>query len=288
MNSTLISRSPWALGIVSNCWKVQLDAGVDLDLLIEEAARRGYRVVELRQSCLGKYEFGSQCLPRPDRLSELAPRFPALRFNLAMSLPCLGGELKRNSPLFVAARAAAAAVGWGKPPHLRLVDLQTRPEQRPDLTIEAAADGLVELTQSLIESRGTLSVENAAQPWQWFHSVMEEARRRLGENGNRLRYCFDPCNLLETECAEDVTSIVDSLTPDEVSLIHIKQRREGQIQPDVSQGDLDWQDLLETFHHRGQHGPLLFETTPHVDVWRNLEASVAHLFGRSQSLCNVE
>jgi sugar phosphate isomerase/epimerase len=288
MNSTLMSRSPWPLGVVSNCWRVQLEAGVDLDLLIEEAVRRSFRAVELRQSCMGKYEFGSQYLPRPDRLSELAPRFPTVRFNLAMSLPCLSGDLKRNSPLFVASRAAAGAVAWGKPSHLRLVDLQTRPEQRPQLTVEAAASGLTDLVESLIEVRGTLSVENSIQPWTWFHAVVSEARRRLGENSSRLRCCLDPCNLLETECAEDVRTIVDSLSPDEVSLIHVKQRRDGQILPDVSQGDLDWPDLLDTLHHRGHQGPVLFETTPHVDVWRNLETSVAHLFGRSQSLCNVE
>lgn len=288
MNSTLINRSPWPLGVVSNCWKVQLDAGVELDLLIEEAVRRGFRVVELRQTCLGKYEFGSQCLPRPDRLSELAPRFPTVRFNLAMSLPCLSGDLKRNSPLFVAGRAAASAVAWGKQPHLRLVDLQTRPEQRPELTVDTAAAGLVDLVEFLIDARGTLSVENAIQPWAWFHAVLDEARRRLGENGTRLRCCFDPCNLLETECAEEVHSIVDSVSPDEVSLIHVKQRRDGQVLPDVSHGDLDWPELLDTLHHRGHHGPVLFETMPHVEVWRNLETSVAHLFGRSQSLCNVE
>jgi hypothetical protein len=288
MNSTLANRSPWPLGVVSNCWRIQLEAGVDLDLLIEEAVRRGFRAVELRQTCLGKYEFGSQCLPRPDRLSELAPRFPAVRFNLAMNLPCLGGAMKRNSPLFVAGRAAASAVAWGKQPHLRLVDLQTRPEQQSDLTVDAAAAGLVELVESIIEARGCLSIENSVQPWPWFRAVMDEARTRLGENASRLRCCLDPCNLLETECAEEVPAIVESLSPDEVSLIHVKQRRDGQLQPDVSQGDLEWPDLLETLHHRGHVGPVLFETLPHIDVWRHLDASIAHLFGRSQLLCNVE
>ena len=44
------------LGIVSNCWKIQLDRGQTLDVLIEQAVRQGLRAVELRQGCLGEYE----------------------------------------------------------------------------------------------------------------------------------------------------------------------------------------------------------------------------------------
>lgn len=278
MNPTLSHEHPWTYGIVSNCWKTQLDAGIDLDVLVDESRRRGFRVIELRQGSLGKYEFGAMSLPRPDRLAELQSRFAGVQFNMAMSLPCLGGEMTRRTPLFVAGRAAANALARGGRPHLRLVDLETDPSQRPELTVGYVARALVELTESLIEAHGILSIENGKQPWPWFHSVLDEARQRLGENATRLQCCFDPCNLLLTECSDDVPDIVASISPDEISMIHVKQRRDGQILPDISAGDLDWPVLLNVLHQQGHSAPLLFEVAPHVDVWQHLEDGISHLF----------
>ena len=278
MNPTLSHEHPWTLGIVSNCWKSQLDAGIELDVLVDESRRRGFRVIELRQGSLGKYEFGAMALPRPDRLAELQSRFASVRFNMAMSLPCLGGEMTRRTPLFVAGRAAACSLARGGQPHLRLVDLETQPSQRPELTVGYTARALVELTESLIEVHGVLSIENSKQPWPWFRSVFDEARRRLGENAMRLRICFDPCNLLLTECPDDVSDIVASISPDDVSMIHVKQRRDGQILPDVSAGDLDWHAFLYVLQEHGHTAPVLFEVAPHADVWQHLENGVCHLF----------
>ncbi|MBI5760175.1 MAG: sugar phosphate isomerase/epimerase [Planctomycetales bacterium] len=278
MNSTLSHDQAWTLGIVSNCWKAQLDAGVELDVLVDESLQRGFRVIELRQGSLGKYEFGAMSLPRPDRLAELQSRFTGVQFNMAMSLPCLGGEMTRRTPLFVAGRAAAIAMARGGQPHLRLVDLETQPSQRPELTVGYVARALVELTESLIETHGVLSIENAKQPWPWFRSVLDEARRRLGHNATRLRCCFDPCNLLVTECPDDVPDIVASIVPDDVSMIHVKQRRDGQILPDVSAGDLDWPALLYVIQQHGHTAPVLFEVAPHADVWQHLKHGVSHLF----------
>lgn len=100
---------------------------------------------------------------------------------------------------------------------------------------------------------------------------------------SRLRLCFDPCNLLLTESAEDIADIVESVSPDDVSLIHIKQRRNGQVQSDVGDGDLDWPKLLESLRHRGHSGPVLFEIAPHVDVWANLGDGIVRLFGAARS-----
>lgn len=282
MASVIVPDRPWPLGLVSNCWKVQLDSGIELDTLITDAVRRGLTAVELRQGSLGEYEAGQACVPQGDRLAELARRFPGVQFNVALSLPCLGGELSREDSLFLAGRSSVVALANGQLPHLRLVDLQTRPEQCSESSVEAAARGVVELTESIIEVEGILSIEHSRQPWPWFESVMHAARRRLGERSSRLRLCFDPCNLLLTERAEDVVGIVESIAPNDVSMIHVKQRRDGQVQPDVGDGDLDWPKLLESLRRRGHAVPVLFEIAPHVDVWVHLESGIDRLFGTTR------
>lgn len=279
MTAADVSDSPWPLGLVSNCWKVQLDSGITLDSLIAEAVRQRLTVIELRQGSLGEYESGPTCVPQAERLAELAHRFPDVRFNLALSLPCLGGELSRENALFLAGHSAAMAMANGQPPHLRLVDLQTRPEQCLESSIESAARGLVELTEAMMEVEGILSIEHSRQPWSWFDSVLRAARQRLGDRCSRLRLCFDPCNLLLTERAEEVAGIVESVEPQDVSMIHVKQRRDGQVQPHFGDGDLDWPRLLETLRRRSHSGPVLFEIAPHADVWANLENGMARLLG---------
>lgn len=283
MASLTNSDRPVPLGLVSNCWKVQLESRVALDSLIAEAMRWELTVIELRQGSLGEYETRMQCVPQADRLGELAHRFPEVRFNVALSLPCLGGELTRGDSLFLAGRAAAIALANAQPPHLRLVDLQTRPEQCSESLVEAAARGLVELVEAMIDVGGILSIEHSRQPWLWFESVMDAARRRLGERGSRLQLCFDPCNLLLTERPEDIASIVEAVRPEDVSMIHVKQRRDGQVQPDVGDGDLDWPRLLETLRRRGHFAPVLLEIAPHVEVWANLENGIARLFAAAKS-----
>ncbi len=271
------------LGLVSNCWKVQLDSGIGLDSLIAEAVRRGLIVIELRQGSLGDFKAGAECEPQADRLAELARQFPEVRFNLALSLPCLSGELTRADSMFLAGRSTAMALVNGPPPHLRLVDLQTRPEQCCESSVAAATHGLVELTKAMIDVDGILSVEHARQPWPWFDSVMTSARRQLGERRSRLRLCFDPCNLLLTESVEDVAAIVESVPPEDVSMIHVKQRRDGQVKAAVGDGDLNWPRLLQTLRRREHSAPVLFEIAPHIDVWANLEHGIARLFGVSRS-----
>lgn len=283
MTSATVSDRPWPLGLVSNCWKVQLDFGSSLDSLIAEAVTRGLAVIELRQGSLGEYEAGPNSVPHADRLTELVRRFPNVWFNVALSLPCLGGELTREDSLFLAGRSSAVTLANGRPPHLRLVDLQTQPDQCLESSIDSAARRLAELTEAMIDVAGILSIEHSRQPWPWFDSVMNAARRRLGERSPWLRLCFDPCNLLLTEQADEVSHIVEAVRPKDVSMIHVKQRRNGQVQADVGDGDLDWPRLLETLRRRGHAGPVLFEVAPHVDVWTNLKDGIARLFGTEVS-----
>ena len=141
-----LSHRRWPLGLVSNCWKLQLDAGAELDALIAEAEWRGLSVIELRQTSLGVYEEGPNFIPNAARLADLSKQFPCVQFNIALSLPCLSGNLSPDDPMFVAGRNAAAALAGQREPHLRLVDLQTRPDQCTAESIEQAARGLVDLT----------------------------------------------------------------------------------------------------------------------------------------------
>ena len=282
MNSHTMPDEAWSLGLVSNCWRVQLGNGIPLGTLIAEAVRRKLTVIELRQGSLGEFESGSNNVPDAVRLANLVREFPEVQFNVAVAGPYLSGSVSRSEALFAAGREAAMVVANGHSPHLRLVDLQTRPEQCLESSIESAARGLVELTEAMIAVEGVLSIEHARQPWPWFDSVMHAARRRLGERNSRLRLCFDPCNLLLTEPAENVAGIVESVEPKDVSMIHVKQRRDGQAQPDVGDGDLDWTKLLETLRRRGHSGPVLLEIAPHAEVWSNLENAIARL-GRSST-----
>ena len=262
--------------MVSNCWKVQLDSGNELGSLIAEAVQRGMSVIELRQGCLGEYESGAEFVPQVDRLAELARQFPGVQFNIALSLPCLSGSLMRADSMFLSGRSAAVALSTGRSPHLRLVDLQTQSEKCDE---SAVAHGLIELIEAMSEVDGMLSIEHARQPWPWFDAVMKSAWQQLGKRRSTLRLCFDPCNLLLTERVEDVVSIVESVLPDDVSMIHVKQRRGGQIQPDVGEGDLDWPMLLKTLRRRGHSAPVLFEVAPHDNVWTNVETATSRLFG---------
>ena len=279
MNSHSMPEIAWPLGLVSNCWRVQLENGIPLGALIAEAVRRRLTVIELRQGSLGEFESGPQHVPDAVRLADLGRQFPEVQFNVAIAGPYLSGSVSGSDALFAAGRDAALALANGRPPHLRLVDLQTQPEQCSASSVEVAAHGLVELTESMLEVAGILSVEHARQPWPWFDSVMHAARQQLGERSSLLRLCFDPCNLLLTERAQDVADIVESVEPRDVSMIHVKQRRDGQVQPNVGDGDLDWPNLLATLRRRGHAGPVLFEIAPHVDVWTNLEQGIARLFG---------
>lgn len=271
------------LGIVSNCWKLQLDGGQSLDDLIVLAVGRGFRAVELRQGCLGEYEpdvaGAASSAPARERLAGLSQRFPAVRFNLAVSLPCFSGDFRADDSRFHGALAATVALARGGRPQLRLVDTETRTRELDNSEIIAAGDVIAAMTRAVVEAGGQLSIEHAYQSWAGFWSAIQAARHRLGESARHLRCCFDPCNLLLTEPPESVSEIVDSIAPEDVSMIHLKQRRDGQIQPDVADGDLDWPQLLQSLDRHRHRGPWLFEVAPHAEIWENLRRSAEFLFG---------
>lgn len=263
------------LGLVSNCWQSQLGAGVDLIDCIADAHARGYRWIELRQTCLGRFEEGDP--PRPDAgaLAELPRQFPGTGFNIAIDVTFLqAGGLNDNAVIQAGTSAAQAAAGEHRP-HLRLVDLATREPDRRQT--EAIAHSLVMLAESMRERGGLLSVEQSIQSWGSFREVFDAARQRLGGNGDCLRLCYDPVNLLNGDGAVDPVAVTRSLSAAEMSMVHIKQRRDGAILPCIADGDVDWRDLLSALKSLCYDGPFLYEVAPSPGIWEELEVSTARL-----------
>lgn len=271
------------IGIVSNCWRVQLDRGQSLANLIDEAWRRGFRAVELRQGSLGEFESdaaqaeGSESARH--RLRDLARQFPEIEFDLAISLPIFSESITINDQRFRDALVAAQCVTLDSDPHLRLVDTTTRTRDLDEQSIQLAAANLSGMTQQLIQEGGRLSVEHAYQSWSCFCSILNAARQRLTQHADKLRCCFDPCNLLLTESASAIPAIVESVVPIHVSMIHLKQSRRGQILPDLGEGDVPWTSLLPSLNAQGPQGPWLFEVAPDDNLWENLERSRQQFIG---------
>lgn len=271
------------LGIVSNCWKAQLDEGRTLTDLIDEAARRRFCAIELRQGFLGEYEAFVADAPTSaaarTELANLSSRFPAVQLNLAVSLPIFGGLPLGDDVRFSGALAASVALARDERPHLRLVDTETRVPDLDDDAVAEASAALAAMTRQLVQVDGFLSIEHAYQSWSIFWAMFQQARLDLGHAAVRLRCCFDPCNLLLTEHPATVPAIVEAIRPGDVSMIHLKQRAGGLIQPDVAEGDLDWSHLMRTIRSQHHQGPWLFEVAPHSEIWKHLDQSIRRLFG---------
>ena len=265
------------LGIVSNCWRTQLEAGVSLAELIAEAVRRGYRAVELRQTCLGDCETGDDHLPLAEALSELPDMYPGIRFNLAINVPCLQPGFSADDRVFTAGKWAAQAVAGDCPPHLRLVDLQTTAAQLSAAGPVDTGRAIAKLARVVVELDGVLSLEHARQPWHGFRAAFDAARDDLARDADRLRLCYDPCNLLLGGDGVDPAGVTASLCADELSMVHGKQRRGDRGLAVVTDGDIDWAAQAAALTNIGYRGPILFEVEPHEDIWQNLDVSCRYL-----------
>lgn len=267
-------------GIVTNCWQSQLSAGETLDELIGEAARRGYRAIELRQGALGEFETNDR-EPIAEALSVLPSNHPGIRFNVAVEQAYLSPQAQIDRELFSAGKWAADAVAGETPPHLRLVDLATTNADWESIEkpagIEEAAARVVELTRSMIEIDGVLSLEHALQRWEWFRSIFDAARRQLGRDAKRLKICFDPCNLLAAGETVAPRGVAETLSADAISLVHFKQRRAGETTSVLEDGDVDWKSVSGTLKQIGYIGPGLLEIPPSADIWEHLESSREYL-----------
>ena len=265
------------LGLVSNVWNVQLAAGEELAELVAAAARRGFRVFELRQKSLAGYESEDDHLPDVAALAALARRFPVLRFVAAYEVPFLHPATAPRHPCFEAAIQVARAVAPERQPHVRLVDLSTTAEQLATCGTAASGHAIAGLSAALEEDDTLLSLENSRQPWPLLAAAIAAARTELGAAAGRLRICFDPCNFAFAGEATDAAAVLASLPPEQVGMLHFKQRRNGHLDPTVGAGDVDWPRLIPVIVARRLFRQGLFEVASHQQLWRNLERSSAYL-----------
>jgi len=269
------------LGLVSNCWKVQLDAGVRLTELVEQAANEGFRFVELRQGCLGDCEDSASRLPFPHMLKELAERFPEITFDLAVELPVFSESIETASAtLETMLQSAKALSAHGHPAHIRIVDLvsKTVPGTRPDddsagsrFCLQDAVDSLSKLKTEL--PTGIVSVEHSFQPWTAFQTLFEVAN----SSGTNVQLCYDPCNLWLADDGDEADEITARLPVDWLSMVHLKQRVDSSVSCRLEQGKVNWPRQLSLLNNARYTGPFLFETTPSEDVWECLRDSRDYL-----------
>jgi sugar phosphate isomerase/epimerase len=128
----------------------------------------------------------------------------------------------------------------------------------------------------MIALDGLLSIEQSRQSWPDFRAVFDVARDELGPDAERLRLCYDPCNLLTPADGVDTAEVTRSLNPDEISMVHAKQRS-GRPLPSVADGDIDWSAQAAALRQIGYAGPLLFEIEPDTDIWNNFAISRNYL-----------
>lgn len=280
-----------SLGLVSNCWKIQLDSGVSLSSLVDRAAAEGFRFVELRQGCLGECEDSETKLPLADSLQKLARRFPEITFDLAVEFPVFSEATDVSSKTVEAMLSGARAIsGNDRPAHLRLVDLVSKevPDRRAVATnaafcLEDVVDSLLNLKAQL--PTGIVSVEHSFQPWAGFRRVFESTSLGKESSNNSAQVCYDPCNLWLSDDGENANEITAQLPVDRLSMVHLKQRVDGAISPRLEPGDVDWPGQLSLLNSAGYSGPFLFETAPSEDVWECLRDSREYLASIIRELC---
>ena len=265
------------LGLVSNVWNVQLARGEDLGDLVGAAAQRGYRVIELRQKSLGRYESPDTALPDVSALGALAAEFPSLHFVAAYEVPFLDPDTMPDERYFAAAVAVARAVANGRRPHVRLVDLRTSAEQLAGWGDAPAGRTIARLAAAVAAYGGILSVENSRQPWPPLAAAIDSARGELGAGAERLRVCFDPCNFAASADPTDSAAVLAAFSPEQIGMLHFKQRRAGKLDVTVGQGAVDWPRLVPVIVARRLFRQGLFEMASDSGLWDHLERSHAYL-----------
>ena len=266
-------------GAITNSWRRQL-ADQSLTELIAEAAARGSRHIELRQTCLGDGESGQGPDWRPNltALQAVADAFPALTFDLAMAFPCLTVPSDPEGALFQQALAGAKIVGRDTP-QLRIVDpvsFDAAWEKAEDLP--PAALGVVDLAREAARHGVILSMENSGQPIGSMALLVRECRARMTpEAVAYLGLCPDPVNQLRRFPQRDALAELDALPLDVLKIVHFKQTRDGNPHPTVDDGDLDCRQMLRLLESKNYPGPAIMEIPPHPEVFANLTASYNYL-----------
>jgi len=264
------------LGLVSNCWRKQLQANTPLEDLIAEAVHRGFGAVELRQTCLGEFETKTECIPDAEMLARLPSQFGHMHFNVAMALPFLSPEVNPAGSVFQAGLSAALGVSGRFTPHLRLVDLTTHIAEMDMLEIDAATTAMVALADAAAEAGVELSVENSIQPWNRFRKIINRVLSQC-RNGSRFRLCYDPANLLLQPDPISPGEVTRSLKAHELSMVHFKQRAKEGFLDSLRDGDIDWSEQLGALAQMEFCGPALFEIESSSNIWQCLDASRQYL-----------
>lgn len=271
------------LGVVSNVWATLLPRQ-SLGELCARAAAEGMGYVELRQRALGECEApgdgGGSPRPLPDRLGELARAHPTLGFNLAIEVPFLTQAAPVDETMFAAGVEAARALG-GSPPLLRLVDTTPAFQPVPPDVFVGCVATVRRLARSAAARGVRLALENATQPLSTLRQLMEIVEQELGNELNAgcgtPVLCWDAANALKAVVSEPPAAALASFSVDEIGLFHFKQLRDGEVQPDVGDGELDWRRILRPLHERGYQGPALFEIPPGDDIDARLARSRAYI-----------
>jgi len=209
-------------------------------------------------------------------LREVTDQYPGLRFDYAMSLSFLSGEITGEADLVEQACQAAVAVAGEARPHLRVVDLVTKAAvigQHEENTVSE----LVALVQRLDQLGGILSVENCRQPWDDLWRIVESSRDQLGSLSDRLKICFDPANFGLSPEAGDSLKAISQLKNSDLSMVHLKQIKEAVVLPELVAGEVDWRIHLEQLRQLDYRGPFLFEMAPGPDCWKQLVAAKSFL-----------
>ena len=266
-------------GAITNSWRLQLE-NQDLVDLVGQAAAKGARHIELRQTCLGACESGEgdEWRPSLDGLRAVLEAHPGLTYDLAMAWPCLTRVSDPHGEAWQAALAGARLVG-GESPQLRIVDpsqFDSAWESADD--IPETAFGLTGLATEAARQEVILSMENSGQPIGSMATLVEAVRERMpAEYRGYLGLCPDPTNQLRRFPDSQPLGDLDALPLDMLKIVHFKQMRSGEAWPTVHDGDLDCREMQAILEAKGYDGPAIMEIPPHSDVFNNLEASLAYL-----------
>ena len=237
--------------------------------------------IELRQSSMGEYEEGAgeDWRPATDKLGRLARTFPAVSFNLAIACPCLTEGLAPSSPFFQASLEAARVLGGASSPMLRMVDLARFDSPwETEGDVSPAAASVAALADEAARHEVRLFLENSGQPIRSMELLVTEARKAMTvESVPYLGLCVDSINSMRADPGSDPVAEIETLPRDHISMVHFKQTRDGQPQPTLGEGDLDYPRLLKVLETKGYDGLAVLELPATEEVFDHFRESVDYL-----------
>ena len=268
------------LGAITNTWRDQLSITA-LPQLVERARRRGAAHIELRQTCLGWYEYGAgdNWRPESDKLTRLVRTFPLMTFNLAIAYPCLSEMPDPQSGVLQSCLHAAQKIAGSAAPSLRLVDPARFDSPWENLEdVPPPALGVKDLTQEAAGRGIRLFIENSGQPIRSMGLLVKMVRESLpSEQAAYLGLCLDPINSLRADPSSDPIAEIEALPLEQIFMVHFKQTLEGRPHPTVAEGDLDFSRLTQMLRSKGYRGPVILEIPPCEEAFDNFAESMKYL-----------